>query len=433
MADVNTQVQPGAQTFQPSTGAYTGATYGQQPPAGATQGGSAGIFGGIDPSANFNNGIPNYLGLANQQAGYNYNNALDQYKLNNPNQTTPYGSRTTSYNADGTTNVNTVLSPEQQQQYNNSNQINTAIQNQAMGMVGNTPNGLDYSNLGSMPSLSYDSLGKMPQYDTSNLTAMPDASESDLTRTRDAQYAQQQQYLDPQYKNMNSDLDAKLANQGVMPGTEAYTRAHNELNLQQQKAYGDARNSSILAGGQEQSRLFGLGMQSRQQGVNEALNSFNTGMQGRQEGVAELGNVFNSGMQTRQQQQNEDNSIFGSGLQLQQSKLNSLTALKGLGGYQMPQFQGTSGVAIPGVDYLGAAQNGYKAQIDQNNADSARTAGYLNGAAGLAGMALQNPGAVSAGYNWLTGGNSGNTNFLNNNQGLMDSQGLSASDLYTAA
>jgi hypothetical protein len=187
--------------------------------------------------------VPDYMTLAQQQAQYNSGLAQQQSQLNNPNQYNPFGSRTTTYNPDGTSSVNTTLNPQQQALFNGSTNISQGIQNYANGMIG----GLNYNNVPGMPS----------------------ASQSDLNATRDAVYGQQTQYLDPQFQQGQSDLDSQLANKGIMEGSDAWNRAQNNFALQKQAAYGDARDRAIQAGGAEQSRLFNLGMSARQEGVNE--------------------------------------------------------------------------------------------------------------------------------------------------------------------
>jgi hypothetical protein len=278
--------------------------------------------------------VPNYWDIANQQAQYNSNLALQQSKLNNPNQYNPFGSRTTTYNPDGSSSVNTTLDPTQQQLFNNANNLNLGIQNRAQGMVGS---GLNYS----------------------NAPGMPNASQSDLDSTRNAVYDQQARYLDPQYQQGASDLNSQLANKGIMEGSDAWNRAQNNFSLQKTAAYGDARDRAIQAGGAEQSRLFGLGMQARQEGVNEANSQYN-------------GNI------------------------------NGLNALKGAGSYTMPTFQGTTGTNIGNVDYMNAAQMGYNGALGNSNAQAASNANMYNGLFALGNAAIQNPQAISAAYNWLT-------------------------------
>lgn len=277
--------------------------------------------------------VPNYTDIANQQSQYNTNLAYQQSKLNNPNQYNPFGSRTTTYNPDGSSSVNTQLDPTQQGLFNGSNAIQSGIQGQAQGLIGN------HLNYGGAPG-------------------MPDASQSNRDQMTNSVYSQQTRFLDPQYQQGQSDLNSQLANKGIMEGSDAWNRAQNNMALQKTAAYGDARDRSIQAGGAEQSRLFGLGMQARTQGVNEANTMHN-------------------------------------------SNINDLTALKGIGGYTMPNFQGTTGTNIGNVDYMNAAQMGYNGNLGNSNAAAASHSNTMNGLFSLGNAALQNPQAISSAYNWL--------------------------------
>lgn len=370
-----------------------------------------------------NPAIPDYNAVLEKQNQYNKDLANQTFQLNNPNQVTPYGSRTITQGPNGQYTVNTSLSPQQQQQLDAQNQFNLNSAQQASTLL-NRP-ALSYNNVPAAPTFdasnvqpvqNFDLSNANPKayYDTSNLTAMPDASESDLQKTRDAVYNQQTQYLDPQFQQSQSDLEVKLANQGIMPGSDAYNREMNNFALNKQRAYSDARNSAIAAGGAEQSRLFGLGLQSRQQGVNEALNTFNTGLQNRQQDVNEALNTFNTGLQSHQQGMNDSLAKFNTGLQARQqgvaeqnalynAPINALGALRGGQQVQMPSFQSTNGVSIPGVNYMDAATNLYNANLGNANAQNASNSNMFGGLFSLGNSALQNPDSVKSFYNWVTG------------------------------
>ncbi|MGH2375676.1 MAG: hypothetical protein ACRDIC_19675 [bacterium] len=63
--------------------------------------------------------------------------------------------------------------------------------------------------------------------------------------------------LNPQFERDRGALEARLAAQGLSPGTEAYAQQMDEL----RRAGTDARMQAILAGGQEQTRLEALRQQ----------------------------------------------------------------------------------------------------------------------------------------------------------------------------
>lgn len=79
---------------------------------------------------------------------------------------------------------------------------------------------------------------------------------ADRTRVEDAIMSR----YNRQFEQTEAALDQKLRNQGLMPGTEAYDRQFRQMREMQT----DASMQAILAGGQEQSRLFGLDLASGQ-------------------------------------------------------------------------------------------------------------------------------------------------------------------------
>jgi len=224
---------------------------------------------GINAPANLANGAPDFFNLANQQSGYNRQNALFQNQMNNPNYYNPAGSQTRTQNPDGSWSVNQSLNPTLQQGYEQQNQLKTQLLSNAQQVAG-------------QGALNYDNLGSMPQFNADGVREIPKSDALNLAITRNSVYDQQKQYLDPEFNQAQGDLENKLANQGITRGSEAFNREMDNFARTRQRAYGDARNSAIQAGGAEQSRLFGLGLQAHTTGQNDAMSRFNTGMMSRQ-------------------------------------------------------------------------------------------------------------------------------------------------------
>lgn len=170
--------------------------------------------------------------------------------------------------------------------------------------------------------------------------------------------------LEPQFQRDREALEGRLISQGFQPGTEAYQRAADELN----RARTDARMQAVLAGGQEQSRIFGLGVQDasfRNQATGQATDI----------DLARAG--FNN---------NTRGAMLGERLQMRAQPINEISALFGLGpGMQMPQpiQQAQVGVAAP--DYQGLVSNNYQQQVAGVNARNAATAQLMGSALGAAG------------------------------------------------
>jgi hypothetical protein len=108
--------------------------------------------------------------------------------------------------------------------------------------------------------------------DFSGLTALPSSStdfSNEVTAAQNAAYNTQAGYLDPQFAERRSDLAQQLADQGISAGSSAFDRSQGDLGRQQTFAYQQAQNAAVAAGNEEQARLFGENLSSRQQGVGE--------------------------------------------------------------------------------------------------------------------------------------------------------------------
>jgi hypothetical protein len=181
---------------------------------------------------------PDYTGAAQATASGNLDAARAATAANRVNQVTPYGNLNYAITGSDpygnpTWTATQSLSPDQQQIYQND--VNTSI---GLGKLQNK--GLEYvSNMISQP------------FDTSKLANTgfnPGQSYQDAYMQR----------LAPQLAQSRESTQAQLANQGVVPGTQAY---ENAMRVQAQK------ENDILLGATTQG--FGIGQQARQQGFNE--------------------------------------------------------------------------------------------------------------------------------------------------------------------
>jgi hypothetical protein len=167
--------------------------------------------------------------------------------------------------------------------------------------------------------------------------------------------------LQPQLQQQQASVETRLANQGIMPGSEAYNRAKTQLAQQQNDLL-----TSAQVGGMD------VGLRANQQGFNQQLAQSNLPIQ-------QLG-AFNQATQP---------------------------------GYVTPYNQ----AAVAGPDYLGSYTTGQAAQIAANNVAAARTANLQSGLFGLGSSALLGGGGIgglanlgSSAYNWLTG--TGTPNYI---------------------
>lgn len=209
--------------------------------------------------------------VAQAQTASNKETAITNADLNRISQNTPYGSL--SYEVNGTSpsgnpqyTQNVTLSPEQQQLYNKYTQGQNSLADTAIGSLGNVQ-----QNFAKPFSLRND----------------PTTSDfgTQVKNSQDAAYRGQTQYLDPQFANAQSSLDAKLANQGLQTGGEAYDKAQADLSRQKQQAYQSAQDAAVQAGANIQNQGFnqglqGAGLQFAQ--YNQPLASYNALMTGSQ-------------------------------------------------------------------------------------------------------------------------------------------------------
>lgn len=88
-------------------------------------------------------------------------------------------------------------------------------------------------------------------------TFQPGDSDEARRRVEDALYRTSTRYMDDRFAKDRSALDSRLLNSGLEMGSELYDSRFRQLGQTQNQAYQDAADRSIVAGGQEASRLFG--------------------------------------------------------------------------------------------------------------------------------------------------------------------------------
>lgn len=308
---------------------------------------------------------PDYTGAAKATAAGNLENAKYTTEANRVNQYTPYGSST--YTNNPTTSFDqagydaalkaynnrpvkgirrppdralftkehpgwaqtTTLAPAQQQLLDKQNDVSLALGNMAGKGVGYVQNMLD------------------KPFDTTQLPDMPTTADN---AGRDAMTQAMLDRYQPMFDRQKQGAETALLTRGFNPGGEAWKSTQDDLGRQQN----DARLAAIMAGGQEQSRMFGLGTQARQNALQE--QSF-----------------------------------------LRNEPLNTLNAVRTGAQVTGPQFNNVpmqQGVAGP--DLLGAASATGQYNQGVYNAGQAGNSNLVGGLFGLGGAALGNP-ALMAG------------------------------------
>ena len=257
---------------------------------------------------------PDYTGAANASAAGNLEAARATAAANRTDQITPYGNLTYTAKPGTDTYGNTLytatqtLAPAQQAILDQQNKLN-------QGLMTTANTGLGYANqVLSKPGVD---MSKLPSTGID-----PGQSYTDAIMQR----------LAPQIAQENQQSDAQLANQGIAPGTEAYTNAK---------------------------RVLQMGQNDRQLGA--VTSGMNTGL--------------NANQQAFQQQAYN-----------QMQPINVINALRTGSQVQNPSFAATPQQAsTAGPDILGATQTGYNAQVANTNASNAASGGFLGGLMNLGG------------------------------------------------
>jgi hypothetical protein len=201
---------------------------------------------------------PDYAGAATATATGNLDAARAAADANRVNQVTPYGNLTYTRDPNAATpdqgwTATQTLSPAQQQLLDQQNRTSISLGNLAGQGLGYVQNAMNNSpTMASLPA------------------SMVNAGQTG----QDALMARFQPMMD----QSNKALDAQLANQGIMPGSEAYNNAMRT----QQQGNNDLRSQAALNGIQvgQQAQQQALQVQTalQNQPVN-MLNAVRTGSQ----------------------------------------------------------------------------------------------------------------------------------------------------------
>jgi hypothetical protein len=271
--------------------------------------GGGGFLGlGPAPSAP---AAPDYRGAAQETAQANVDAARIATAANRVNQVTPYGNLTyTQSGSDPYGNpmwtATTSLSDVGQQLLNNQNAASLGLGETINAALGRTQ---DVMGQGFNPNLPSTGFNPGQTYQEAYM-----------------------QRLAPQIQQGRESTEARLANQGIAPGTQAYDNAMRQQAM---------RENDLLLGATTQG--FGVGQQANQQAFGQELTKYNL-------------------------------------------PLNTLSALRTGAQVQNPTFiNAPQQATTAGADLLGATQMGYNAQMGNFNAQQAAQQGFNSGLMGLGG------------------------------------------------
>ena len=224
----------------------------------------------------------------------------------------------------------------------------------------------------------------------------------------------------PQLQQDRERLNQQAVNQGLMPGSVAYDRWID----QQGRKENDAEMTAILAGGQEQQRMFGMGLAAgnfnnaaqaqdymQQLGRGAFSNEAQAQLFGQNAQQAAFGNTAlqqmadnayrrTAGNNTLQDQgfnaqsalfgmQNTDRqNALGEAYQQYTLPINTIGALMSGGQVSQPQYAGANMPQLPNVDWAGLYQNEFTNKMAGYNAQTAPMNSAIEGAGSLFGSII---------------------------------------------
>lgn len=200
---------------------------------------------------------------------------------------------------------------------------------------------------------SLDGLSQVQGLDFSGLGDMPDSGFGAVQDIQDAMMGR----LNPSLEQGRDREVQRLKAQGITEGTPAWQAAMQSLNQRDV----DANQQALLGAMGASSTLFNQGLATRQQGVNELLQSRGASIDDRQRELQEL--------------------------LLQRSQpLTELSQLLSNGQIGSPGFEGyTQATPWQAPDVMGASQSAMQAAMGKHNADTASSSAETAGLLGLIG------------------------------------------------
>lgn len=266
---------------------------------------------------------PDPVITANAQADANARSVRESAEVNQINEVTPYGSLRYS-GAIGSPNRTrtTTLSPQAQAQFDRENAIS-----------------------GQMGNLALSRLGQMPRGDfKTGLDPINTDFSGDASKVEQATYDRAMGLMRPEFDRQERRMETDLANRGIPLGGEAYGDVQGQFNTSRNEAQLAAAMDAVQAGRSEQSRMFGMNMDARQQGLdenvlerNQNINELSAILQG-----SPAINTPNFGQQAQYQQNPAD--VIGAQQNQQQSLQNAYN-----------QRVGSQNAMMGGVAALGSA------------------------------------------------------------------------------
>lgn len=392
---------------------------------------------------------PDPYATADAQGKYNSIAAQQTATLNRPDQYTPLGSQTWTQDPNSADRWTSRINLDPRAQAVLDSQLDTS-----RGLTGATQGALDRVNSTLGTSVNYDGLPGVPtaagsrnwasgnftdptadlqaqqgvtgsardaqgraltnlnntlgqDFNYSGAPGMPTGDEAMRRRVEDSMYQRATSRLDPQFAQSENKMRTDLMNRGITEGSEAWKTQMDNFGRGKTDAYGAAQNDAITRGGEEMTRQYNLGMQSRQQSVSESNymrelaskeaaaatgigSSANADLRGLYGTEATQQGAIDTSGKNAFDLQNQDRSNALSEMERKRAAvLNELSALRSGSQVQMPNFSsGQSGANVSAAPYAQSAYNTYQGQLGQYNSEVASNNQTMGSLASLAGTAM---------------------------------------------
>jgi hypothetical protein len=265
-----------------------------------------------------------------------------------------------------------------------------------------------------MPELWGQLQWDLPQYTTTGQVRQLDfggapqitAPQYGVPRAEQAFYQRGASRLDPQQASEQQSLEIKMRNQGLTPGDEAWKSQMQDLNQRQNDARQALMNETIMAGGREAERMFGMESGYRGQITDElmglgqfanqaAMNEFQQNMAA---GTQQWKNVQQAAQfqnQARQQKWQERQAEANYYNQLRQAQMNEYLTQRGFTLNEIQALLNNQQVGMPQFNQFTNASKADTPQLlqaamlqgQQNAANSSQENAWMNSLMGGAGQA----------------------------------------------
>lgn len=219
------------------------------------------------------------------------------------------------------------------------------------------------------------------QIDTSNLPALYGSDDllGARQQTQDALYNRQAGYLDPQWKQREDQFRTRMANQGVVEGSEAWRNAKGDEDRARTFDYDQARAGAITGGGEEMSRIAGIASGNRAQTFGERASMADVYNGATGAGNADALRSSSFGNAARAQGMNEAYTA-------RNQPLNELNAIRGAAPVEIPQFNAAPSVSSAPTSTADNVWRAYQGQLDMYNAGQSGSNAMMGGLANMGGQ-----------------------------------------------